>query len=127
METALAGVNWLAVLAGTVVAFGLGMVWFGPLLFGKRWSAGSHNIVAPASPPLAAMAAQLGGTFLMALVIGVTAATDALILAIIVILAMAGLQLGSSLFGQKSGAAALIDAGLVVAMGVVMILMQGLL
>lgn len=119
--------NWLAVLSGSVVAFGLGMVWFGPLLFGKRWSAGSHNIVAPASPPLAAMAAQLAGTLLMALAIGVTAATDALILAITVILAIAALQLGSSLFGQMSGAAAVIDASYVLAMGVVMIVMQGLL
>ncbi|MEO8244011.1 MAG: DUF1761 domain-containing protein, partial [bacterium] len=71
MPTQLAYVNWPAVLLGTVAAFALGMVWFGPI-FGKVWTKGSHNIAPPPSLPLAAMALQLLGTFLMALVIGAT-------------------------------------------------------
>ena len=42
-----ANLNWPAVLLGTALAFGLGMVWFGPL-FGRSWAAGSHNITPPA-------------------------------------------------------------------------------
>ena len=126
MHTMLTSVNWTAVLAGTIVAFALGMVWFGKL-FGGAWSRGSHNIVAPVRPPLAAMMAQLIGTFLMALLIGATETAQDLPTAVVVILAFAALQLGSSLFSQKSSAAALIDGGFVLAMGVVMIAAQAVL
>ena len=73
------------------------------------------------------MAAQWAGTALMALAIGMTAATVALIPAMILIRAIAALQLGGSRFGQKSGAADLIKAGHVGAPGAVMFLMRGLL
>jgi hypothetical protein len=122
---AFSGVNWLAVLVGTVAAFALGMLWFGPL-FGRVWAAGSHGITRPASPPLAALSLQLLGTFLLALVIGITAVIDALILALLAILALAVLQLAGGLFGQKSPAASLIEGGYALAMGAVMILAQGL-
>ncbi len=126
MTTLLSSVNWLAVLAGTAAAFVLGMFWFGQI-FGKAWSAGSHNITPPATLPMGAMAAQLIGTFLMALAIGATETIQDLPTAVVVILAIAGLQLGGSLFGQKSTAAALIDSSFVLAMGVVMIAAQAVL
>ena len=126
MQTMLSSVNWLAVLVGTAAAFTLGMFWFGQI-FGKAWSAGSHNITPPASLPLGAMAAQLIGTFLMALAIGATATVQDLPTAVVLILAIAALQYGGSLFSQKNQAAALIDGGFVVAIGVVMIAAQALL
>jgi hypothetical protein len=58
------GVNWPAVLLGTVLAFGLGMIWFSPRMFGKIWSEGSHGIAPPAQMPVAAMVVQFIGTFL---------------------------------------------------------------
>jgi hypothetical protein len=118
--------NWTAVLAGTIAAFALGWLWFSPRLFGKAWAAGSHNISPPASPPVAAMILQLLGTFLMAWIIGITATTDALMLALLVILTIALLLCAGSLMSQKSPGAALIDGAYVVAMGVLMILAQGL-
>lgn len=51
-------VNWLAVGVGTIGAFLLGMLWFSPVLFGKGWSTGSHDIQPPDSPPIAAMVIQ---------------------------------------------------------------------
>ena len=126
METMIISVNWLAVLVGTAAAFILGMFWFGQI-FGKAWSAGSHNITPPASLPLVAMAAQLIGTFLMALAIGATETVQDLPAAVVLILAIAALQFGGSLFSQKSTGAALIDGGFVVAMGVVMIGAQAIL
>ena len=121
-----ANLNWPAVLLGTALAFGLGMVWFGPL-FGRSWAAGSHNITPPARPPVAAMSTQLLGTVLLALVVGVTETTGALGTAIAAILAAAVLQLAGGLFSQKTAAAALIDGGYVVAMGALMILAQAVL
>ena len=118
--------NWLAVLAGTVAARALGMVWCGEI-FGRAWAAESHNVTPPVTPPLAAMAVQLVGTFLMALLIGVTETVQDLPTAVVAILGIAALQLGGSLFSQKSMGAALVDGGFVVAMGVVMIAAQALL
>ena len=126
MTTLLTQVNWPAILLGTAVAFILGMFWFGQI-FGKAWSAGSHNITPPAQMPLAAMAAQLVGTFLMATAIGATETVQDLATAVVLILAIATLQLGSALFSQKSTTAALIDGGYVVAMGVIMIAAQAIL
>ena len=121
-----ADLNWLAIIVGTAAAFGLGMIWFSPMMFGKGWSTGSHNIRPPASPPVLAMVVQLFGTFALAMVIGMTARTDALMTAIMAILAATLLIAGMDLFSQKSGRATLIDAGYIVASGALMILAQGL-
>lgn len=126
MDEILMGVNWTAVIVGTVVSYGLGFLWFGPV-FGKFWAAGSHNITPPARMPIVAMVLQLVGTFLMAWVIGATATINALVTAIFVILAIASLLVAGSLFSQKSTAATLIEGGFVVVMGAVMILCQGAL
>ena len=121
------GVNWPAVALGTVLAFGLGMLWFSPRMFGKGWSLGSHILQPPATLPLAAMLTQFIGTALMAWIIGVTAVANALAAAFLVILAIAVLQLAAGLFSQKSRYAALVDAGYVVAMGALMIFAQAIL
>lgn len=117
------GVNWTAVIAGTVVSFGLGVLWFGPI-FGKIWSVGSHGITPPSRMPVMAMAFQLAGTSFMAWVIGATATITALVTAI---LAIAALLAAASLFSQKTIAAARIEGALVLIMGVVMIAAQGVL
>jgi hypothetical protein len=127
MEMITADVNWAAVALGTVLAFALGMLWFGPVMFGKIWSRGSHDLKPPASLPLGAMATTLVGTFLMAWAIGVTATSDNLGLAVMIILAIALLQLGMALFSQKSLGAALADGGYLIAMGALMIIAQGVL
>jgi hypothetical protein len=120
-------INWAAVALGTVAAYALGMLWFSGRMFGKQWAAGSHAIQPPPAPPALAMVVQLLGTFALALVIGLTETTDALGTAVTAILATALLIAGMDLFSQKSGAATLIDAGYIVAAGIVMILAQGLL
>lgn len=126
MTTQLSLVNWPAVLLGAVLAFGLGMVWFGKL-FGGIWARGSHDIHPPASPPVAAMLTQAIGTFLMALLIGATETLQDLPSALVAILAIAFLQLGGGLFSQKTAGAALVDGGFVLAMGMVMIGAQAVL
>jgi len=125
MEFAL--VNWLAVAAGTIGAFVLGMLWFSPVMFGKGWSTGSHNIQPPGAPPVAAMVIQFLGTLALAVVIGVTATADALITAILAIVAVALFVAGMDLFSQKTGKATAIDAGYILACGAIMIVAQGVL
>jgi len=119
--------NWPAITLGTVAAYGLGLIWFSPILFGKAWSQGSHNLARPKTPPIAAMIVQLTAVIALAILVGMTASTDALGTAIIGILSAALFVAGIDLFSQKSTTATFIDAGYVVASGTLMILSQGLL
>lgn len=123
----IAHMNWAAVVAGTLAAFGLGMLWFSPRMFGKAWAAGSHQIHPPASPPFLAMATQFVGTAILALVVGITETDQAIMTAIGAILAVSLIVAGMDLFSQKSGKATAIDAGYIMAAGFLMILAQGLL
>lgn len=123
----IANMNWAAVVLGTILAFGLGMIWFSPMLFGKAWSEGSHDIKPPAKPPVAAMVVMLAGTFLLAFVVGMTETNMALGTAIAAIFAVALTVAAMDLFSQKSAAATWIDAGYIVAGGVLMILAQAIL
>jgi len=48
-------INWLATIAGFVLSFGLGMIWFSPKLFGKRWLEDSGlDPAGPSEPPTCA-------------------------------------------------------------------------
>lgn len=115
--------NWTAVIIGTVMAYGLGMIWFSPLLFGRGWSAGSHNLKPPKTMPVAAMAAVFAGTFLLALTIGLAGTGTGLV----AIATAAVLVAGMSLYGQKSTYAVLVDGGYVAAMGALMLAAQAVL
>ena len=122
-----ANVNWLAVIVGTVVAFLVGWLWYSPRLFGKQWAAGSGvDLGSASSMPMGAMVLQLLGTFCLAWVIGITATTDSLMMAILIIITLALVVVSGGLFARKNGTAASIDAGFIIAMGVVMIICQGI-
>lgn len=121
-------VNWLAVGAGTVVAFLVGWLWYGPVLFGKKWAEGSGVALGSADEmPVMAMVSQLVGLFMLALMVGITATSDALITAIVAILACAILTFSMGAFVKKSPYALLTDFGYIIVAGVVMIAAQGLL
>lgn len=119
--------NWIAVITGTVVAFLVGWAWYSEKLFGKSWAAGSGvELGAAKSMPMGAMLAQIVALFLLALVIGVTEQTDALITAILATLTAAAFLVSNGKFSGKSGTAVAIDAGFVIVAGVVMIICQGI-
>jgi len=119
--------NWPAVILGTVVAFGAGWLWYGKL-FTTVWMTGSKLTEADRDPvPVLAMILQLVGLFLLALVIGVTATTDALGTAILAILAASVLIMSGDSFSRKSAAATAIDGGYAILAGALMILCQGIL
>ncbi|MGR3661463.1 MAG: DUF1761 domain-containing protein [Paracoccaceae bacterium] len=121
-------VNWTAVIAGTIVAFLLGWLWYSPKMFGKGWAEGSKvELGAADSMPMFAMIAQVVALFLLALVIGITATTDALITAIIAILAAAAFAVSGGAFIKKSQYAITIDGLYIVVAGIIMIAAQGIL
>ena len=127
MEELVTGVNWLAVIVGFVVSFGLGWVWFSPKLFGKKWAEG--NGLDPDGPdkmPMTAMVSQAVGTFLLAWVVGVTAKNDALLTILLITVTIVVLNGASSFFLNKNAYVRHTDAGFTVAMVVIMIICQGI-
>ncbi len=121
-------VNWLAVGAGTVVAFVVGWLWYSPLLFGKKWAEGSGVELSSANKmPAAAMVSQLVALFCLAMVIGLTATSGSLVTAIFAILAVGFMVFSNGGFSQKSTYAMLVDLGHTIVAGIVMLAAQGLL
>lgn len=121
-------VNWLAVVVGTVLAFGLGGAWYSPKLFGTKWAEGAGvSTGAEAGQPTSALLVQFAATFLLAWVVGVTAANDALMTIILVSATIVALMAGGGMFSQKNGYAIATETGFVVAMVLIMIICQGVL
>lgn len=122
-----AHLNWPAVIAGTIAAFALGMLWFSPRMFGRIWSEGTHNITPPDKPPMLAMVVILIGLFLLAFVVGMTETNEAIGTAIGIIAATGFIVGGLDIFDQKTLGATLVDVGYILTSGVLMIAAQGIL
>lgn len=122
-----AEVSWLAVVVGTVVSFLVGWLWYSPKLFGVKWAEGSKVSMDSADKmPAFAMLAQVAALLILATVIGLTAAAEALITAILVILAAATFVLSNGSWSQKSCYARSVDFFYVVLSGAIMIICQGI-
>ena len=120
-------VDWIAVIAGGVASYLLGWLWYSPKLFGTKWGEGVGVPLGAASVmPVAAMVTQLIGTFLLAWVVGITAAHNALMMVILIVLMIVTLIIANGLFAKKSCYAIAVEAGFIVAMAVVMIAAQAL-
>jgi hypothetical protein len=121
-------VNWLAVIVGFVLSFALGWLWYGPKLFSARWAEGvGAKMGDGGSMPMAPMVLQAIGTFLLAWLVGVTAANNALATIILVALTFMALQAASGKFTGKSNYAIGTEVGFIAAMVVLMIVVQGIL
>lgn len=121
-------VNWLAVVAGFVLSFLLGWAWYSPALFGKKWAEGKGvNLGSSKEMPVAAMVTQAAGTFLLAWVIGVALAANALPLAVLVVAAFVLLLVANGLFGLLTAYAIATEAGFVAVMAAIMVLMHTVL
>lgn len=127
MESLLVGVNWTAVVVSAVAAFMLGWLWYSETLFGLKWREGIGISPDDTTSMKPAMITQLLGTFLLAWVIGITAAMEDLYLAGLVALTIALLIEANGFFSQKSRYAIAVEAGFVLAMVVVMILVHAVL
>lgn len=125
MSEITANVNWLAVGVGTLVAWVFGGLWYSPKMLGKKWAEGvGLSQEAAQSQPAKAMATQLLGTFLLAWVVAVTAANDALLTIILVGVTIATLLAAGGMFSRKSSYAIAAEAGYVIVMVVIMILVH---
>ena len=122
------GVNWLAVIIGTVLSFILGWAWYSPLLFVKKWIEGINVKPNPdAKMPASAMIAQLLGTFMLSWLVGITAAHNALATILLIFATIIALIIANGIFVSKSNYAIATEAGFVAAMAVVMVGVQAIL
>ena len=112
MEEITMNVSWLGVIAGAVVAFLLGWLWYSPRLFGKQWAAGLGVELGDASEmPMGAMGLQALGLLLMSWFVGVTAASNALLTVILATVAFTVLGYAGGMFGKQASAVRNINAG----------------
>lgn len=122
------GVSWLEVIAGAVVSFLLGWLWYSPKLFGTKWAAGSGVKMGSAdNMPVGAMVSQAIGLLLMSWFVGVTANSNALYTVILSTVAFTVLQFSGNSFSGKSQYAKLVDAGYWIVALVIMIICEGLI
>ena len=127
MIVLVAGVNWIAVAVSTVLCFGLGALWYSPKLFGVKWAAGAGiEIGADVKQPVAALAMQLLGTFMLAWIIALAIANDAMPIGVLFAATSACLLMAGSMFGQSSLYATLTEGSFVMVMAVIMIISQSL-
>lgn len=122
MESLLMDINWIAVTAGAVAAFALGWLWYSDKMFAKDWRAGIGTPAVANMPMMPGMLAQAFGTFLLAWVIGITAATDSLALAILIALTISVLIKANGFFGGKTKYAISVESGYILVMVFIMIL-----
>lgn len=127
MNELIEGVSWIAVVVSFVLSFLLGWLWFSPKLFGNKWAEGVGVSLADGSEmPALAMLTQALGTFGLAWLVGITAANNALLTIILVLLTIMLLIVSNGKFAQKSNAAVTIEALFILAMGIIMVVCQGI-
>jgi len=127
MNELLDGVNWLAVIVGFMAAYLLGWLWYSPKLFGKKWAeAVGIDMSGETEMPAMAMFVQAVGTFLLSWLVGITAASNALLTIILIAVTLMTLMAAGSMYCKKPGSAIAIEMGYVFTMVVLMIICQGI-
>ncbi len=120
------GVSWLGVIAGVVVSFLVGWLWYSPKLFGPKWADGVGVEMGNASSmPVGAMVSQVVGLFLMSWFVGVTVVSNALLTVVLATIAFTVLAYSGGMFAKKSSYARNVDAGYWIVSLVLMIICQG--
>jgi hypothetical protein len=120
------GVSWIGVVVSFVLSFILGWLWYSPKLFGRKWAEGvGVSTTDCGAMPVCPMVTQALGTFCLAWLFGITAASNALLTIILILVTIILIVVSNGKFAQKSNAAIGIEAAYIVAMGVVMFICQG--
>ena len=121
------GVSWAGVIVSFVLSFLLGWLWYSPKMFGKQWAEGvGVSLSDGSSMPVSAMATQAIGTFCLAWLFGITASNNALLSMLLIFVTIILLIISNGKYAQKSNLAVVIETAYISAMGLVMLVCQGL-
>ena len=122
MDALITGVNWLAVGISTVLSFMLAGLWYSQKLFGRKWAEGRGiDTESGAGQPIPALVTQFVGTFLLAWIVALAMANNALSSAILIVITIAILLMAGGMFGGSSRYATVVEGCFVLAMAVIMI------
>ncbi len=127
MNELITDVNWIAVVVGAVVAFGVGALWYSPKMFGTKWAEWNGLKLDNPKNMTCAMVLQFIATFLLARVVWVTAKNEALLTLILIIITIMALIISNGKWAQKSRYTIMTDAGFILVMGVIMVIAQAIL
>ncbi|MCA9361920.1 DUF1761 domain-containing protein [Candidatus Kaiserbacteria bacterium] len=118
----LANLEWVPVVVSFVLAFGLGWLWYSPMMFLKPWaSALGLDTEGPNDGMMKAMIPQAIATFLLAVVTNMAAQDGHVGHAVIVALIAASFVMSSNLYKSPKCAPPRIEAGYILAMAAVMV------
>ncbi|MCZ4274093.1 DUF1761 domain-containing protein [Maritalea porphyrae] len=121
-------VSWIAIIVGTIGSYLLGVVWYSPVLFVKKWAEGiGAKADKPAMPPLSAMLAQFVGLFLLAWIIELFSPSQNWAAVVLISAMFVVLQYGNNTFTGKSTYAKLTEGGYILACVTIIVLVQLLL
>ena len=127
MNELTAGVSWMGVVVGFVLSFLLGWLWYSPKLFGKKWADGVGIEMGDGSTmPAFAMITQALATFGLAWLFGITASNNALYTIILIVVTLILFIVSNGKYAQKNNTAIAIEAAYIFAMGLVMVICQGI-
>ena len=116
-------VSWIAVIAGAVVSFLAGWLWYSPMLFGPKWAKGLGIEMGTANDmPFGAMASQMIGLLLMSWFVAVTAANNLLLTVILATIAFTILAYSGGMFAKQNAYVRNVNAGYWIISLVIMIL-----
>lgn len=124
MEEFISTVEWVPVVVSTVVAFGLGWLWYSPTLFYKQWQAGLPKPVIWQPPMWMPMFAQFGSTLFLAIIVNLSMQDGHVLHAVLVAFTIAGFLKASGMYSGKSRWAIGVEASYVLVMLMVMIVIN---
>lgn len=127
MQEIFAGVSWIGVIIGAIVALLVAWVWYSPKVFGAKWAEGSGVDLGEArNMPASPLIVQFIGLFLMSWFVGVTAVNNALLTVILATAAFCVMYYANGMFGRRSAYARGVDVGYWIASLAIMIIAQGI-
>jgi len=120
MEELLQNIEWVPVLVSTALAFGLGWLWYSPVLFLKGWLAGIGEPVWRA-PMWMPMMAQAGSLLLLAILTNFAVSAGQVGLAVLIGFTIAGFLKASGFYSGKTMWAVSVEVGYIMAVIAVMV------
>ena len=94
-------INWLALIIGWILSYGLGALWFSPLMFLKKWNEGLGTPPVKDRSFALLMVVQAATSFIFALALAL-ALPYSLLLAVIIAIAASGMIKSFGLFDGKT-------------------------
>lgn len=120
MESFFSMIEWVPVLLSTFLAFMLGWLWYSPMMFYEKWRSGKGGELVQ-YPMWMPMAAQLGATLLLAIIVNFATVDGDVGHAVMVALTVGGFIKANGLYAGKTKYAISVEVIYIFAMVAIMV------